>query len=225
MFAGGSVVREVNGLNDYSTESLFSRGFGYMIIPYGDNCPEHLNRDKEPDIYNVRAPGINTSFVTVPLSPFDDFTYDVECRELNKLGNRINLTSGSYTSDLNVVPPPNTSSGIDYEPIRVKVTNTSGLEYTFENLSLIGVLGQQTEWVDGVDDTGNSNQDFWISEINISSIHDPVTAKTMTFEYSLPYNQNLFEIVKGVFRPNGSLSTKISQTTNIKIKAIKEDHF
>ena len=224
LFAGGSVVREVNGLNDYSTESLFSRGFGYMIIPYGDNCPEHLNRDKEPDIYNVRAPGINTSFVTVPLSPFDDFTYDVECRELNKLGNRINLTSGFYNSNLNVIPPSiiDQFDDFDFEPIRVKATNTNGLEYTFENLSLIDVLSEQTEWVDGVDDTGNPNKDFWISEINISSIHDPVTAKTMTFEYSLPYNRNRFTTQKGIFRPDGSLSTKITQQQISKSKRLKK---
>ena len=227
LFTGGSVVREVNGLNDYSTESLFSRGFGYMRhrpSGTGDYCPDYLYKEGEPDIYNVRAPGINTSFVTVPLSPFDDFTYDVECRELNKLGNRINLTSGFYNSNLNVIPPSiiDQFDDFDFEPIRVKATNTNGLEYTFENLSLIDVLSEQTEWVDGVDDTGNPNKDFWISEINISSIHDPVTAKTMTFEYSLPYNRNRFTTQKGIFRPDGSLSTKITQQQISKSKRLKK---
>ncbi len=219
--AGGSVVRQINGLNDYTHKP---NSIGYMSDAIGiSDCEGNQYRESEPDLYNVAAPGINTSFIT----PYISGLSIIDCKEINKLGNQITLTEGFYDLNLNVIeinPDPLTT---DFEPIKVEITNTNGLQYLFEDFSSIVTNNHQTEWVNGIDQFPSSSSDAWTSSIDLTSITNPITGKQIDFEYSLPYNQNEFTIYKGAFKTNGDLSTKIIQyqaTKSKKLSKITFDH-
>ena len=230
--AGGNVVRQVNGLHDLKGPASLS-GFGiqgYLSNVTGGDCSDYTAREGEPDFFFVSAPGLNTKFIP-KLNPEYNYNflsrnvYGLDGVELNKQGNKIKMKGYLYNGSLNLY---NGGSVIGYASglISTKITNTSGFVYTFSDFSVNAVSGQVTSWDQSASQpTQPATVNNFINAQALTTIFDPITNSTVYFDYTLPYEQNQFWKVKGVFRPDGTIGSKNAQENFHKKRKLNKIRF
>ena len=237
--AGGNVVRQVNGLDDYNVIYPYN-GYGrigYLAYGPGADCSSYMGSDGEPDMFLVSAPGLNTKFIptrppgTLPhTTTFGSYTeYKVHCEELNKQGNQIKMKAWYYNANLSPYPHDYGPTGFhnyDFDVVGTKIINPNGFEYNFDNFSATGSASQITSW-----DINQNNPllpimtNSLISSHQLSSIFDPSTSKSVYFDYNLPYNQNTYWNNKGVFRLDGTMGSKNIQENIFKNMQLSKIRF
>lgn len=210
--AGGSVIKEINGVDDYSPDP---EAQGYMVHQY-------IVKEQQ-DMYYVSAPGINTSFITV---------YDVnsqghglvnQTKEITKQGNKI--TTKAFR--LNGLEPDPTAGNLTLDTGEVNVIATNGFEYTFSNINKIELKTRNINWHNGVAyglEAWNWRYPNWVSSLDVTSIKTP-KGNEVTFEYEYYGEGSEYSTYKGVFNTDGSLKTQITTHTTDKNKRIKKITF
>ena len=238
--AGGNIVRQINGLHDLKPASSPS-GYGiqgFLSDTQGADCSQYLARDGEPDFFFASAPGLNTKFIpklnpTYGYNFLDINDYKLDAIDLNKQGNIIKMQAWRYNGNLNLHTNPNVfnhssvdlvtySSGL----VSTKITNTQGFVYTFSDFSLNANLSQVTSWDQSSSQpTQPPRSDRFIDAQALTTIFDPITNSTVYFDYTLPYEQNQFWKVKGVFRPDGTIGSKNAQENFHKKRKLHKIRF
>ncbi len=228
--AGGSIIREVNGILDF--KQSISGVFGYMTFPFSGTIHNGCfsqHREGQPDMYHVSAPGINTSFITIR-RPDEFVREEFQCKEINHKGNKITvwgspMDTGGYTNNF----------------VNTKIINTSGYTYNFSNAGKMRTKSRVLDYINGNvygAEVWGWNIDGYNSSLDITTIKSPISDKEVTFSYekysvdkpfNYPYSSEdvNFDMVKGVFRENGSLRSKYEtfvRTHKDRIKIITFDN-
>ncbi len=228
LLAGGSIIKQVNGLPDFKATPGGS--IGYMRGPFsdtGNTCYGNDYQEGEPDLYNVRAPGLGTSFITTPTTSLNIWNQpNIPAKEVSHDGNRIDVEVRKVSTSLQIRTSPTTSSYSDFiGPVKAKITAINGYEYSFENFNSLSSVSQITDWVNGNSYPSSIGGGSQISSIDLTSVYNPKTGKTLVFEYEFSPSVHDFNNTKGVFGLDGSLHSKIVQINRTKSRRIKKITF
>jgi len=214
LFAGGSIIRDVNGAPDYTKS-------GAMAHPWVDNgntCFSNDYREGELDIYNVNAPGLNTSYITMYAPQAN--SRNIECKEIEKKGNKISMEKFHIGSNLN----ESTQATSFADVFHGEIISNSGYKYVFSNINAMGTASQTIDWVNGNDYPNPISNTAAMTSLDLTSITDP-NGREISFIYSLTYTEIEIKNVRGVFSPTGDLSQKYTQFNYLKGRRLKEIEF
>ena len=239
LYAGGSIVREVNGINDFFSSPSVIGLMRYPQPDTGGTCYGNAFLENEPDIYRVKAAGLNTSFISERAER--GVRDSIPGIELTPTGTKVEFDIRSYFhQSLEVLEEIGTgvcgedpTINCDYEPVRFRLTSNNGLHYEFANINSTTTVRQQVEFIDGEPYIPpypfpyvRWTVDYAISSVDLTRVYDPITSKEVKFEYStLPIAEYDFEFVRKAFELNKKTAIYNAQRNYAKSKRLNKIDF